>query len=363
MNSWLYLTVEGFAHSADPDFEHARVIVWRDGAPLENTSLSAAAAGLKDHEVRLILPMEMCTWLLTEPWPGRRRPSVQALAFAVEDQLAGDLDELHIAVGPADAQQRYPLLITHKQRLQGLLAHLHERGLNIVSVQADADVLPHDQTCMAWWDGRWIIGGALEARLALTEQALAAVKSALPTQLIKRDIDCNAPPEGAIDLLQGELRRQMKGLAWRRVGAGFLIIFALALGFTHWRSSFLEGEAARLQALSEQRFKTLYPEQTRIVDLSAQLKALQQQAVAPNSGHMARLVQLTEQVIGASSVEVQRMEWRTDVGWVLTITAASFAELEQLRTRGVQNALPVTLGTASQQGSRVQALLTLKDVI
>lgn len=155
----------------------------------------------------------------------------------------------------------------------------------------------------------------------------------------------------------------MKGLAWRRVGAGFLIIFALALGFTHLRSSFLEGEAARLQALSEQRFKTLYPEQTRIVDLSAQLKALQQQAVAPNSGHMARLVQLTEQVIGASSVEVQRMEWRTDVGWVLTITAASFAELEQLRTRGVQNALPVTLGTASQQGSRVQALLTLKDVI
>ena len=363
MNTWLYLTAEGFAHNADVDVEHALVRVWRDGASVENTSLSTAAAGLKGREVRLILPMEMCSWLLTDPWPGRRRPSVQALAFAVEDQLAGDLDDLHIAVGPVDAQQRYPLLITHKQRLQALLAQLHERGLNIVSVQADADLLPHDQACMAWWGGRWIIGGSLESRLGLSEQALATVKTILPTQLIERDIDWSALPKGAINVLQGEFGLHSKGLPWWRVGTGLVMIFALALGFTHLRSSFLEGEAARLYALSEQRFKTLYPEQTRIVDLSAQLRAQQQQAAAPHNGHMARLVQLTEQVIGASSVEVQRMEWRTDVGWVLNITAASFAELEQLRTRGVQSALAITLGSASQQGSRVQALLTLKDVL
>ena len=361
MNSWLYLTAEGFAHSADNDVDTALVLVRHDSQPFAQTSLSEAAARLKGLRVALVLPMEMCSWLLTEPWPGKRRPSAQALAFAVEDQLADDLDELHIAVGPVDAHQRYPLLITHKQRFKTLLGQLHERGLNIVSVQVDADLLPRDQACMEWWSGRWLVGGALDLRLAVCVMGLELVKTGLPAALTTRNIDWSAPPEDAINLLQGEFRRQVRGWPWRRLSVTALLMFALALGFTHLRSGFLEGEAARIYAMSEQRFKILYPEQTRVVDLSAQLKALQLRATDLQGGHMARLLQLTEQVIGASSVEVQRMEWRANIGWVLSITAGSFAQLEQLRERGTQSALPITVDNASQQGSRVQAMLILRD--
>ena len=76
---------------------------------------------------------------------------------------------------------------------------------------------------------------------------------------------------------------------------------------------------------------------------------------------MVRLLQLTEQVLGASSVEVQRMEWRANIGWVLNITASSFAQLEHVRERGVQSGIPVTVGSASQQGGRVQAIVTVRD--
>ena len=55
------------------------------------------------------------------------------------------------------------------------------------------------------------------------------------------------------------------------------------------------------------------------------------------------------------------MEWRADTGWALSITAGSFAELEQLRAQGVQSGLPITLGNARQQGNRVQVILTLED--
>ena len=72
---------------------------------------------------------------------------------------------------------------------------------------------------------------------------------------------------------------------------------------------------------------------------------------------------VTEQVIGASSVDVQRLEWREHGGWALTITASSFAELEQLRERGEQSALPINVGNARQHGNRVQALLTLEDIL
>ena len=121
MNSRLYLT----AHS------DTRVYLWHGEKTAYETSLNEAAEVLGAHDVQLILPMEMCSWLLTEPWPGRRRPSVQALAFAVEDQLADDLDDLHIAVGPLDAQRRYPLLVIERQRFKNVLAQLQARGLNI----------------------------------------------------------------------------------------------------------------------------------------------------------------------------------------------------------------------------------------
>lgn len=371
MNSWLYLTADDFAQPDYTPVDHASVYFWHDDTAAHRTSLSEAATALKDREVKLIVPIEMCSWQLTEPWLGKRRPSAQALAFAVEEHLADDLDELHIAVGPVDSQQRYPLLITHKQRFKSLLAHLQACGLNIVSAQADADMLPHDQACAAWWDERWILGGALQARLALSAQGLAALKPELPHTLIELDVAAqalvntvfSAPQRLTIDLLQGEFQRKSNVLPWRTAGAALLLAFVLALGFTHLRSGFLEGEAARVYALSEQRFKTLYPDQTRIVDLGAQFKMLQQQGVASHSGHMARLVQLTEHVIGASSADVQRMELRAGVGWALNITVRNFTELQQLRERGIQSALPITLGNASQQEGRVQALLTLEEVL
>ncbi|MBP3866119.1 MAG: hypothetical protein J6F32_16905, partial [Pseudomonas sp.] len=217
MNSWLYLTAKGFAHSVEIDYDNAPVFVWHDAQSPTETSLSEAAAGLKGRNVALVLPMEMCSWVLTEPWPGKRRPTAQALAFAVEDQLADDLDELHFAVGPVDTQQRYPLLITHKQRFRTLLCQLHERGLTIVSAQVDADLLPRDQACMQWWCGRWLVGGTLEFRLAVSLVGLELVKSGLPTALTARKIDWDALPEDAINLLQGEFRRQVRGWPWRRL--------------------------------------------------------------------------------------------------------------------------------------------------
>lgn len=360
MNNWLYLTAHSVGHT---DLNDARVYLLHDEKTAHETSLNEAAEVLGARDVQLILPMEMCSWLLTEPWPGRRRPSIQALAFAVEDQLADDLDELHIAVGAVDAQRRYPLLVIHRQRFQRVLAQMQERGLNIVSVHVDADLLPREQPSIARWGGRWLAGGALDLRLALTPQALDALKDGPLDTAVEQTFDLSAAPPDAINLLQGEFRRTSQGLPWRGFSVAALLIVALAVGASHLRSSFLESEAARIYALSEQRFKALYPEHTRIVDLSAQLNALQQQGAARQNGHMARLLQLTQHVIGASSVDVQRMEWRAAVGWTLTITANSFAELEQLRERGLQSALPITLGNASQQGNRVQALLTLEDTL
>lgn len=363
MNSWLYLSAP---QDGEADLSNACVSFWHADLVLHNTCLSQACEALQGRAVNLILPMQVCSWLLTEPWPGRRTPTVQALAYAIEDQLADDLEHLHLAVGAKDDQQRYPLLIIRKQWLKDVLAHLRASGLNIINAHADADLLTGDQPCAAWWDERWIIGAALDARLAVPPHTLEVIKARLPAQMawhresVEQHLSCTT--SSAINLLQGEFRLTTRHLPWRGVSVALLLALALAPGFSHLRSDYLEHQAAQLYAQSEQRFKALYPEQTRIVDLSAQLKAMQQGSVA-SAGHLQRLHQLTEQVVGASSVEVQRMEWRAGTGWALNITASSFAELEQLRARGEQGALAITLSNASQQGNRVHAILTLEDVL
>ena len=188
--------------------------------------MNEAAEVLGAHDVQLILPMEMCSWLLTEPWPGRRRPGAQALAFAVEDQLADDLDELHIAVGPLDAQRRYPLLVINRQRFKNVLAQLQARGLNIASAYVDADLLPREQPSIAWWDGRWLAGGALDLRLALTPQALEVLKDGPLGMAVEHTFDLGSVPLGAINLLQGEYRRTSQRLPWRGVSVAALLIVA-----------------------------------------------------------------------------------------------------------------------------------------
>lgn len=362
MNSRLYLT----AHS------DTRVYLWHGEKTAHETSLNEAVEVLGAHDVQLILPMEMCSWLLTEPWPGRRRPSVQALAFAVEDQLADDLDELHIAVGPLDAQRRYPLLVIERQRFKNVLAQLQALGLNIVSVYVDADLLPGDQPCVAEWGGRWMIGGSIHARLALSKADLEVVKPGLPDDAFwckavsEPQIGAllGATPRHAINLLQGAFQPMRKTrFPFRTIIGSLVVVFILELGFTYTRIYAMETESARLSDFSEQRFKTIYPNHPRVGDLKTQYQVLSSRIIESGGNYMRRLDQVVKQMLAVSSIEVQRIELKAGTGWILNVTANSFAELEQFRSNSVQGGLPFKLGTASQQGNKVHVVLTLEEML
>ncbi len=363
MSRWLYLTTEGLA---DLSTQWPCCLVSASGdRPV--LSLVDAAKRLQGEAVHLVLPMEMCGWLRTEKWPSRRRPNPQAIAFAIEDQLSEDLETLHLSIGSRDSLGRYPVVLVNKQRFAALLALVAELGIAVSTVQVDADRLPNDQAYGVWWLGRWLLGGALDARLAVSADGLAAIDPHLPVPMCWLDegyeaLHGHAEAGHAINLLHGEFRRERRRFPWSTALISTALLFTLGWGFTHARSSFFEDQAQRLYDQSEQRFRALYPEQTRIVDLSAQLKALQKQTrINAQDTQIARLLRLTEQVIGASSVEVQRIEYRVGDGWKLQLTAGSFAELEQLRERGQSSGLPIRLGSASKVQDRVQALLTLEN--
>jgi len=366
MRTWLYLTAEGLAAPSASWL----CCVWTPTGERRCLSLHEAGRELNGRVVDVLLPMEMCSWVRSDPWPSRRRPRAQALAFAIEEQLSENLETLHISVGPRDRQQRYPMMVTQRARFQALLQLLGAQGIEVRAVYVDADLLCEDKALAVRWFGRWLLGGALSARVALSVRAMATLKSGLPEDIHwldeERDrqgidewiLSTNGHP---IDLLQGEFRRRRQSLPWRSTAVAAFGLLLLTWVFGEVRVRFIEGETRRLYVQSEQRFRALYPAQERIVDLAAQFQALHKHRGTRQETQVARLVRLTERVIGASDVEVQRIDYREGEGWKIQLTASSFIELEQLRERGLQNGLPLILGSASKQDNRVQTTLTLEN--
>jgi general secretion pathway protein L len=366
MNTWLYLTAEGLV-AASPDWP---CCVWSSTGQRQSLPLNQAAQALNGQAIDLLLPMELCSWVRSDPWPSRRAPDKRVIAFAVEDQLSDALEVLHLSVGTRDREGRYPVMVIARQRLTDVLALLAESGIEVRSVFVDADLLPEDQVLGVWWWGRWVLGGRLPARLALSQDALTQLLPVLPVDIQWCDERQNGPtfdqwlktrPAHAIDLLQGPFAPRRRPLPWRLGGFAMAIMLLMTWGASDMRIRFLESETRRLVTQNEQQFKSIYPDQNRIVDLAAQLKALQSRPVELQNTRVAGLVKLIDQVIGASAVEVRRIEFRVGDGWKIQLTANSFAELEQLRERGRQQGMSVRVDSATKERDNVHATLTVED--
>lgn len=365
---WLYLLPEGLAN-ADAQWPTLR---WQAGQThVRHASLTDAAQDLRGSPVVVVLPMELLGWCLAGPLAGRRRPGRQALAFAVEEQLGEPLEPLHLAFGAPREDRSFPMLSIDRQRFEQLLALLQAQGIDTVAVHADADLLPTAYPCALWMGGRWLLGGGLPGRLALSLVDASTLAPTLPTMPWWADASAPAGLPGvtpinsatapllegrkmAIDLRQGAFRRRQRTLPWPGLLLSVVAIGVLSCVFDYLRYAHLQARTAQLHAQSVQRFQLLYPDQTRIVDLAAQFQARQRQQQAPQRTAMQELAEVSEKVVESGNVRLGRVELHADKGWQMEIIAQDFADLERLRKR-----LPtLTVGSASQTSEGVRASLS-----
>lgn len=108
------------------DGEQCRWMITGNGAPSqpESGSLSAAAEYAQRRQVVVFVPGEHV--LLTQvALPGR--PSKQwrnAVPYALEEQLAEDIDTLHFAIAPRQTDDKVPVAVIAKQHLDAYLEQL-----------------------------------------------------------------------------------------------------------------------------------------------------------------------------------------------------------------------------------------------
>lgn len=331
----------------------------------------------------LVLPVEAVTACAVQLPTRKARWLRQALPFAVEELLADDVELMHLALGEQMADGRHRVYALRSAWLRECLALF--AGHAPQAIRVDADLLPAQGSQLLWLDSRWLLGGEPVARLALQAEEWPALASHCPSPRVASLPQGQPAPEpvdevqrlaqpycwllrqgGGADLAQGEFALRESSGNWRRWQslAGVVVLcLLLQLGFNIGQGWYLQREADAYAQSSEALYRQLFPQDSKLVNLRAQFdQHLLEAAGFGDSpllgllGDVARAIQAG----GVTQVQVNQIDYSAIRGdMALQLQAPGFGELEALRERLEQAALPVQMGSASRDGDGVTARMVI----
>lgn len=389
-------------------------------APLPE--IAAAAAGC-----RVILLVPSAEVLLTTaavPGGGNRQKIAGAVPYALEEQLASDVDNLHFALGERRDDGRTSTAVVVKTQLGAWLECLRQAGI-------EPDVIAPDILALPWANGTWTVlmdgdralvrtahqagfvadGDNLDTllRLALNEAgdarpeririihplaapaalaepfavALPCASESNPSEL-SYDLDTTIDTEtvdepvlailsrgydepGAINLLQGAYsRREQLGRLWRPwrpVAALAAVLLLIQGGMTVADYMRLNSERQALAKQIEQVYLQTFPDARKVVNARVQMEERLKElrgGGADEAGFMGLLADIGPGLKETPSVEVQRISYNE--GKIdLALLIADLQSLDKLKQRlTTQRGLSVDIQSAANRDGRVEALLQIK---
>lgn len=353
--------------------------------------------------------------LLTEvnlPTRNRQR-LLQAIPFALEEQLCEDPDVLHYALGPREAgSDRLPVAVVARSRMGQWLALLQEAGVQAQALVPDMLGLPQDDADwqVAVEDGlarvrTGAVSGFTVEREALTALLGMALDEAgrdnAPARILVNDFHAEAgdaetgiptpqggrveqatardnllallsesyKPELAIDLLQGPYSRReqidKRLRPWLGVAAMALLwVIVMGLGgVIDYRR--LGQQATTNQARIDALYLAVFPKGRKQADytiyqsqMKQELATLQSQG-GGGSGFLG-LLHKVGGVLKDSTVELQGSQYR-DGTLDLDLRAGNLESLDQLKQAlGNDSTLEVELQNAASRNGRVEGRLRIR---
>jgi general secretion pathway protein L len=364
-------------------------------APLETILLKAAG-----HRLVVLVPAADVR-LASVDVPARQAAKVlQAAPYALEDQLADDVDTLHFALGPRQKDGRWPVAVVARSKMDEWLRPFTERGLV-------PDLVLPDALCLAPADGeRWsalaesdqvLVRNAAFSAFACSPEDLELMlqladpdKKAVLRIIVPRDISPDftrlawpvellpgfiAPleallqsqrPENGINLLQGRYSQSEDLLRlWQpwKITAALLALWigcaAVLHGVSGWQ---LRKQLRQQEDANVQRYQQLFPAETRIVDLPAQVE---QQFAAlkggKGGGGLLPLMQLLADALAAApGLTLQSVQYR-EGSLYAALGGSSLQPLEALRAWFAQPraaSLEVQSANSGAEGAQVRIKLS-----
>jgi len=365
----------------------------------------AAAAALGARVVVLVPTEDVLLANVAIPVTQRRR-LLSAVPYALEDQLADDVETLHFAVGGRDATGHVATAVVAKKIMSGWIEQLAAAGIQPSVVIPDVLALPvADGQWSLLLDGRRALlrtgpqaGIALDSDNveAVVTMALTAAGESRPSRLVVYDthpepdmqalanIDLEwepVPSHGpavallaqhvdeklGLDLLQGEYsRREQLGKLWRPwlPAAGLLATWVLVemagAGVEYMR---LSADLAALQQQAANIYLQTFPDAKLRGDPRAQmesrLRELKGGGSADGSGFLELLAAVGGDLQAAPRLEIDRVNYR--VGAInVAFTIGDLQSLDQLKQKLAEGgALNVEIQSATSRDDKVEARLQI----
>lgn len=350
-----------------------------------------------DDRIVLLLPAEDAV-VASVNLPVRQRSRLlQALPFALEEQLADDVDDMHFALGAKASDGSHRVAAMRRDRLAAYLAPLETCLAPVEGAYLDAQLLPQDaESSAALWlePGRVLLQTAEQAvatddslmdivvgrlhdlpdlRLWLADGVNAP--ETLPAQAERESVRSGleqlalwtAQPAGrALNLLQGEFRPQSdQSEWWRPWRPAAAVAAALLLLSTGYQGIDLTQKRRSLEALESQNIQTfqqLFPAEQRIVDVRSQFEQQLRLLENPEGGQgFLFLLDETRQAFanndGFSMNELQYRDGHLFIG----LEGKDLQALERLREQFSQQAaveLEVLSANAGSDGVKVRLRLS-----
>lgn len=344
----------------------------------------AAANQLADGtDAVMLLPGELAILNCVQLPARSQRQALQALPFVVEEQLADDIEKVHLSVGNRRADGRWPVLVVDLAIMASLMDSCEQANLRLKAMYVDAQMLPvneshlsilmhgdrvlfHAAQAVAVFDLdsaasmiHFLLGDAVVQHVqirfqadneeqALLAQQLSTEFSALgETQVAMESTTASLlassllpAPASAINLLQGRFTvRQPTGKLpwWQMAAAAVLFLWLGQLALQIGSGWYFNYQAAALEKSSEEQYRKLFPDAKHVSNPRKRLESrLLEGASAAGDNTFAKLfsgsIQALNSLPNHEGLTIEELRYDGEQGQLeMELKAKSIDQLDQFK--------------------------------
>ncbi len=312
-----------------------------------------------------LVPSELV--LLTEVSLPIRQPAklLQAAPYALEEQLAEDVDQLHFAAGTRRADGSTPIAVVSRANMELWLEWFGPHRAQVEMLLPDVLALPPESGQVLFLDdrGRCLVRTGAAAGFAVPldlltatlseedgeratvyrhEQAPSLSHEGLPLpegRKVRRSLELLhhiQQSELRINLLQGAFAPRREFDQWLRaarlpaaLAAGYLLFATVAMALNNQQTA---QQLDRLQQQAQQQFNQAFPDITRIVDMRVQARQEldRLRGSAGGGGFLSLFSQSAPALSKVRDLKLDGVQFR-DGSLYLSLSGSDLQALERLR--------------------------------
>ncbi len=361
----------------------------------EPAELAQLAEQAKRCQVTLLCPGQAISMRkVTIPNSGKRHLD-KLIPYALEDELADDIDSLHFAWSESGIKEgQIPVAVIRHREMQQWQQWLNEANIEADEWAVDYLMLPEPDNETQWtgvqiaddvlvrmarWDGIAVEQALADAVVELKQGEYPQVKHLVAysdialsentwtLEFANSELPMAAFAKQAVSLdIRGQryapkrTKRTLK-VRWQPLAWAAGIALAITLASSWVKTGYLNHQAEQLQQQAEALYRDTFPNQTRIVNLRAQMRQ-QLQALGINDQAMPSALAMLDQLAPAFqqqpqlSLELLRYQ---DGALRVQAVAQNFSQFEAFQNQAQQLGFEVQQGALNNRGDGVAGTLTI----